>query len=422
MITIPSTTFWAWNSPHGGRLTGVSLVFLSVIILGGFLKSNAVKAEPFIPDNDGYVLEVLPESLIPSTGGDMNDVAALEKRMAQYPDNPDLLEQLVRRYIELERKTVDQRYLSFAETLLRPWFNKETPAPMIVYVLQARIDQRLHRYEPALGHLSKITPTSIYSIEAISLRAAIHLAQGRFAEMYVDCRQMAQTGEMVLSINCFAQIYGYTGRAALMYERLSAILENVARSDAEKQEVLITLGNLASVMGEVGNAVKHYKQALTINPENTYVKNMLAEIYLQTGEKEALKNLIVGTVPDNGILIKAVIAEKRYGRMFAASNFEKDLERSFDSQRLRENVLISREYARYLLDIKDQPEDALEVALQNWLHQREAEDTLLLMRAAKASGRVNTVNTVITWLRDTGFDDVRINKVKNELPAAKNAS
>ncbi|HEY0802604.1 MAG TPA: hypothetical protein VGD54_17340, partial [Steroidobacteraceae bacterium] len=67
-----------------------------------------------------------------------------------------------------------------------------------------------------------------------------------------------------------------------------------------------------------------------------------------------------------------------------------------------------REQARFLLEVEDQPHLSLAVALENWTVQREPDDVLVLVNAAKAAGSPAAAAPALNFARTQGLSDVRV--------------
>ena len=59
---------------------------------------------------------------------------------------------------------------------------------------------------------------------------------------------------------------------------------------------------------------------------------------------------------------------------------------AFATEAERGEPVHRREQARFLLEVQNRPQEALSVALDNWAVQREPDDALILVNAARAAG------------------------------------
>jgi hypothetical protein len=80
----------------------------------------------------------------------------------------------------------------------------------------------------------------------------------------------------------------------------------------------------------------------------------------------------------------------------------------FDLEQQRGDAVHRREQARYFLDVDPQPRAALAAALANWQVQREPDDVLVLLRAARAARQPDAAAPVRQFLRQQHLEDVRL--------------
>jgi hypothetical protein len=67
-----------------------------------------------------------------------------------------------------------------------------------------------------------------------------------------------------------------------------------------------------------------------------------------------------------------------------------------------------REQARFLLEVEDQPTLSLAAATLNWAVQREPDDVLVLVTAARAAGSPKAAEPALEFVRTVGQSDVRV--------------
>jgi hypothetical protein len=66
------------------------------------------------------------------------------------------------------------------------------------------------------------------------------------------------------------------------------------------------------------------------------------------------------------------------------------------------------EEARFALSILDEPQTALELALENWNVQREPRDARIVLEAALAAGDHTAAKPVLENLEASSLEDVRL--------------
>jgi hypothetical protein len=84
------------------------------------------------------------------------------------------------------------------------------------------------------------------------------------------------------------------------------------------------------------------------------------------------------------------------------------LQAAFEAEAQRGEAVHRREQARFLLDVLDRPEEALAAALANWAVQREPDDALILVSAARRIGDVRRAEPALEFVRSRGLQDARL--------------
>jgi hypothetical protein len=87
------------------------------------------------------------------------------------------------------------------------------------------------------------------------------------------------------------------------------------------------------------------------------------------------------------------------------------LEAAFAAESQRGEAVHRREQARFLLEVQDQAQPALAAALENWTVQKEADDVLILVRAARAAGKPAAAQSALEFARTQGLSDARVTAV-----------
>src|SRR6202030_2916991 len=85
------------------------------------------------------------------------------------------------------------------------------------------------------------------------------------------------------------------------------------------------------------------------------------------------------------------------------------LRAAFAAETQRGETVHRREQARFLLEVEDQPKLSLAAAIENWAVQREPDDVLVLVNAAKSAGRPAAAEPALAFARSQGLSDVRVN-------------
>src|SRR6476469_4903273 len=101
--------------------------------------SASVAGAPFVPADDGQVLERLPDR----STQQYSDVKRLKAQLAAAPNDVAAATALANAYCRISRSEGDPRFLGYAQAALTPWWN-DAQAPSAVLVMRATILQSNH--------------------------------------------------------------------------------------------------------------------------------------------------------------------------------------------------------------------------------------------------------------------------------------
>jgi hypothetical protein len=171
---------------------------------------------------------------------------------------------------------------------------------------------------------------------------------------------------------------------------------------------------LALVQGELAErrgdpaALGLFQRALTLQPE-AYTRAALADWLLDHQRHAEVLRLTEGPLEDlpDSVLLRRAIALKRLGDPRAAAAADL-LGQRLDATRARGDTTHQREQARYLLELRGQPQAALPLALANWAVQKEPADARLLLDCATAAGQPQAAQDVVRHLRVYHQRDARL--------------
>ena len=96
-----------------------------------------------------------------------------------------------------------------------------------------------------------------------------------------------------------------------------------------------------------------------------------------------------------------------HGRLLASA---------FAVEQQRGDAVHRREQARFLLDVERQPAQALAAAQENWQVQREPEDVLMLLRAARAADQAQAAEPARQFLQQQRTEDARVDLLTRTGP------
>jgi len=373
-----------------GRLCGL----IAVALLGAVYLPRA-QASPYVPTSDSVVLAELP------AGTRYADLAA--RRLAR--GRLDVAVPLAQFYIQQSRLSGDLRYLGYAQAVLAPWVNQRPAAPDAL-VLHATVQQSRHEFSAALATLDLALRVRPNDPQALLTRATILRVLGRYREASAACEQFARSVDPRLSALCIQSLRGLNGHLDSAYAALLQ-LSPQGWLNAEKSWLYSELGEMAVRLGLDADAQRWFQQDLNLAPADFYVRAAYADLLLRQGRAGEALTLLQGQESFEPLLLRIAIAQKQlHDPRLALSSAR--LKAAFAAETQRGEAVHRREQARFLLEVEDQPKLALAAASENWAVQREPDDVLVLVAAARAAGNPAAAEPALDFVRSEGLRDARI--------------
>jgi tetratricopeptide (TPR) repeat protein len=369
--------------------TRVCVAFIALMCVTG------VQGEPRIPSSDREVLERLPASVA------TRELMPLRRALLNDPDDLPNALQLARGYLEIARSTSDPRFVSYAEAVLEHWMRQTSP-PASVLVLQATALQSLHRFDAALVLLDRALALDATNAQAWLTKATLLQVQGRFDEARASCQRLLRTADQIIALTCLMTIESLSGGLQRSYQALQRVASTAAPGD---QGVWVSgqLAEMAVRLADFTAAERHFREALRAKPGDVYLRAAYADLLLLQGRHHDVIKLLGNGTSHDVLLLRLAIAGRRTNapqtkQWIATFDARRRAVRPDDNPHLRE-------HARFLLDIRDRPADALRVARQNWRVQREPADVQIYWRAANAARSTVDEQVVLEWMGRTSFED-----------------
>jgi Tfp pilus assembly protein PilF len=351
-----------------------------------------------MPDRDTVILAELP------AGTHYADLAA--RRLAR--DRLDVALPLAQFYIQQSRLSGDLRFLGYADAVLAPWL-AHRPAAVDALVLQATVQQSRHEFDPALATLARALAARPDDPQASLTQATILRVLGRYAEATVSCDRFAHSVDESLAALCTQSVRGLDGH---LEEAYAALLQVSSQGwlNTEKSWLYSELGEMAVRSGRDDEARRWFQRDLDLVPGDVYVRTAYADLLLRQGHNAEALDLLRGMESFEPLLLRIAIAQQRlYDPALPQSSAR--LRAAFSAELQRGEAIHRREQARFLLEVEHQPQLALEAARENWKVQREPEDILVLVAAARAAGDLDAAEPALEFVRRTGLTDARLTAV-----------
>ncbi|HYD94691.1 MAG TPA: tetratricopeptide repeat protein [Noviherbaspirillum sp.] len=341
----------------------------------------------------------------------------LRAALAASPQNQQLATTLARRYIETGRRTGDPRYLGYAQAALSPWWD-QPQAPNAVRILRATILQSQHHFAQALADLDAVLGSDPGNAQAWLTRATILQVQGQYDQARKSCVQLQGRVPELVAVTCIAGVDSLNGEDVRSYAVLEDVLKkNDGADPSVKVWAMTLLAEMAERQGNHAKAEQHYRQALALDPSDTYLLGAFADFLLDRNQPADVATLLQKNTRADGLLLRYALALKRQGLPDAAKHID-TLQSRFAAAALRGDTVHRREQARFALHLRDDARGAFELARQNWSVQKEPADTRILLEAAVANNAKAEARPVLAWLKQTGLQDRTLQELAAKLESA----
>lgn len=375
----------------------------AIALLGAVIAlSSAAEAAPYVPDDDGVVLERLPDARSPEA----RELRALRAGVAAAPGELEPALALARRALALGQSSGDPRLVGQAEAALAPWLAAEDP-PIRVLVLHATVQQNRHRFGAALETLQGVLARDPRNAQAWLTRAMIELVQGEPRAALVSCARLWGRAEPLFTAGCADLARSRAGEARAGFAALAAALaQSPDASPGAQVFAELALGEMAARLGEPAQAEAHLRRALALSPGDFAARAELADLLLDQGRPAEVRELLAHETRADPLILRLALAERALGDP-AFETHAALLEARAAEGRLRGEDVHAREEARLALARGD-TSTALERARASFAAQREPADARVLLEAARAAGDAAAARPVLDWLSASSLEDARL--------------
>jgi tetratricopeptide (TPR) repeat protein len=373
-------------------LRAAVLAILAGIAVAIWMAPRIAAAAPFVPKDDSIVLaEVAP--------GTRHSELATRQMAARRLDVALPLAQL---YIKEARSSGDLRFLGYAEAVLDPWVGSDATSADAL-VLHATVLQSRHDFSGALTVLERARAIRPNDAQAWLTSATVLRVLGEYQQALAACEPIA---EPVVVQLCRQGVLGLSGELPSAYVATQQI-DSRGMPPEERAWRDSELGEMAVRLGQDGEAEHWFQNGLRASPGDFYIRGAYADLLLRNGRAREALALLKGEESLEPLLLRIAIAQKVLGDP-GVENSRTRLAAAFAAEAQRGDGVHRREEARFLLDVCGDPRAALAAALENWKVQREAEDVLVLIRAANAAGMPAAAQPAVAFVRERRLQDARI--------------
>jgi len=355
----------------------------------------------YTPTDPATIVARVPER-------DAAEVAA-RRALSQAPDRVELAVELAQADVERYRRLSDPRFLGRAQATLAPWWKLAAP-PTEVLLLRATIRQSLHDFDGARGDLDRVVAQEPANAQAHLTRAVVATITADYARARESCAAIARLASALVAATCDAPLDAIAGRADAAYARLAAIAARARGADAGVRGWAQTeLAELALMRGDGELAATHLRAALALDEDDSYARNLLADVLLIADRAAEASQLLAGREAIDSHLVRRAIAEHlRHGpdeaKLVAA------MRERIAAAAVRGDRIHLREEARFALAVDGDAAAAVRLARDNWAVQKELADARLLAETAAAAHDRDAAAPVIAWAKETGVRDAQLDR------------
>lgn len=386
-------------------------ILSATTLLLASLLGVAEGAEPYIPTDDSEVLETLPRSLISGR----NEMRELRQQLAAEPSNAELASKVAGRYLQMGNVEGDPRFYGYARAAIEHWW-EASDAPPVILAQRAKLKEKDHNYNAALADLELLIQQQPQNVQAWTDRGNIYRVQGKYGQAKSTSDTMAEFAGSAQTLLSRLPIMAVTGEAEAAYSEIAKIRPAIEERFPDLAPWMITIqANAATALGKTKQAEQHLQAGLELAPGNKNLLRNYADLLLDGERNQEVISLLKDHTSDNGVLLRAAIAAKHAGKEKQAAQWKTQLENRFEELRLRGSQPHGRFESRYELELNDNPQRALEIALANWQQQKEARDTRNVLEAAVVAADPAAAQRVIEFLRKHQTQDVVLEKLTQKL-------
>ncbi len=372
------------------------------IIFFLILSSSALGQEPYLPGSDDQILERLPKNL--SLNRDRME--SIRQKLAVEPENVDLAAAAASGYIKMGNEESDPRFYGYARSAIENWWEAELP-PANILKVRAKLKEKDHRYEEAIQDLESLLERDSNDVQAWVEVINLYRVIGSYDSANESSRQLSKLGDPQATIVATTPLKAATGKANEAYDSLVKLAESPDEVAAELAPWIAAMqGDIAASLGQFETADRHYRKALTLNSGSIHLKRTYADFLLDHQRPAPVLKLLAEHESDNGCLLLMSIAAHRMGKQDLAEKLKSKMAVRFEEIRLRGSQPHGRFESRYKLELNNDPKGALEIALRNWLLQKENRDARAVLESALVAKDPAAAAEVISFVKTLRNQDV----------------
>ena len=377
------------------------------MVLSYALMALPAQSAPHTPASDAAVIEKLP-----FRAGDSRarELEALRARARQAPGDVAVAAALAQAYFNMAQARGDPRYVGYADAVVSP-FTQKVSADLLV--VRGTLRQYRHDFDLALADFDTALTMDPQRADAHAWRGAIYLVQAQYEKAQEECAALLRLQRPVLHGGCNGLLQAYTGHSRSAYASLQQALA-LARYGDQRLWLLTRLAEVSAWMGQNAQAERHYREALALGQDDSYLLAARADFLLDSKRPAEVVTLLATWEASDPLLLRLTEAETML-RASAAAAHVQALDDRFAAAKLRGDTTHRAEEARFQLRLRHNAVLAVQLAAANYQVQKEPRDLRVLLEAALAAGDANAAKPARAWLQRTGFEDTRLQALAAQI-------
>ena len=389
--------------------------------------SCATLAAPYVPTSDLAQLEKLATRVNDSARGGASNASAasgsssraMRTLLARDPKNIDLAVRIAQVYMARARSESDPRFLGQAQAALAAWWAQSEP-PVPVLLLRATIRQSNHDFKSSRLDLEQAVKREPNNAQAWLTLATVQQVTGDMKSAAYSCNKLLPLTPRLISTTCIAAVDGASGQAAKAFDAINAALAEPGNGRAANFGVrtwaLTLQAELAERLARPADADRLYRASLALDSSDAYTVAAYSDFLIDAGRTQEVLALIPATTRVDILLLRRAIAAKVAASPDAAQVAE-DLTQRFAASRARGDRIHLREEARFVLAVKNLPDEAVNLALDNWAVQKEPLDARIALEAAVAARQPKASREVVQWVVSTQLQGDKLGQLVSQARA-----
>ena len=371
---------------------------------------SAALAAPYVPTSDLAPLEKLATRLNDSTRTSGTPAAganvagpssrAMRTLLARDPKNLDLAIRIAQLYMARARSESDPRFLGQAQAALGAWWSQSEP-PVPVLLLRATIRQSNHDFKNSRLDLELAVKREPNNAQAWLTLATVQQVTGDIKGSAASCSKLVPLTARLISTTCLAAVDGARGQAAEAFDALKSVMaepDPARGTNVGVRAWALTLqAELAERIARPAEAERLYRASLALDSSDAYTLAAYSDFLIDVGRAKDVLTLIPATTRVDTLLLRRAIAAKLVASPDAAQ-VAAELGERFAASRARGDRIHLREEARFVLAIKNSPDEAVNLARDNWDVQKEPLDARILLEAAVAARQPKAAREIVSWV------------------------